>query len=198
MSYHAIVHGRKHDHSLALDNNILNPLSLKIGGTEVITSSRVLQNIASFAQDWIPDGDGTRDIGSPSKLIDLLYVKSGIRVKAGNIQSLDDALQLWVISATSYLNGASYRIAGGDHASAPGDCEIYLGDRRAGKTPNSKFQIRMQSDGTLTIIYTLDKDGNLNVLGGYKVGGVAGVSGSFTTVDGKTVTVTKGLITSIV
>lgn len=32
----------------------------------------------------------------------------------------------------------------------------------------------------------------------YKVGGVAGASGSFTTVDGKTVTVTNGIITSIV
>lgn len=32
----------------------------------------------------------------------------------------------------------------------------------------------------------------------FKVGGVSGVDGSFTTVDGKTVTVTKGLITSIV
>ena len=32
----------------------------------------------------------------------------------------------------------------------------------------------------------------------FKVGGVAGVDGSFTTVDGKTVTVSKGLITNIV
>lgn len=32
----------------------------------------------------------------------------------------------------------------------------------------------------------------------FKVGGVAGASGSFTTVDGKTVTVTNGIITSIV
>lgn len=31
----------------------------------------------------------------------------------------------------------------------------------------------------------------------YKVGGVAGADGSFTTVDGKTVTVTKGIVTSI-
>ena len=34
--------------------------------------------------------------------------------------------------------------------------------------------------------------------GSYSVGGVAGVSGSFTTTDGKTVTVTNGLVTSIV
>lgn len=32
----------------------------------------------------------------------------------------------------------------------------------------------------------------------FKVGGVAGVDGNFTTVDGKTVTVTKGIVTSIV
>ena len=35
-------------------------------------------------------------------------------------------------------------------------------------------------------------------MGFYKAAGVAGVDGSFTTVDGKTVTVSKGLITSIV
>ena len=33
---------------------------------------------------------------------------------------------------------------------------------------------------------------------GFKAAGVAGVDGSFTTADAKTVTVTKGIITSIV
>lgn len=39
---------------------------------------------------------------------------------------------------------------------------------------------------------------NVNAVSGYKINGTPGVSGSFTTSDGKTVTVTNGLITSIV
>lgn len=44
----------------------------------------------------------------------------------------------------------------------------------------------------------LSPGGKLDTLDGFSVGGVAGATGSFTTVDGKTVTVTKGVITSIV
>jgi len=40
--------------------------SLKIGGTEVIDASKILKNIASFAQDLIPDVDASRDLGSAS------------------------------------------------------------------------------------------------------------------------------------
>lgn len=41
-------------------------------------------------------------------------------------------------------------------------------------------------------------DKTFDSIGGFKVNGTAGVDGTFTTADGKTVTVTKGLITSIV
>lgn len=44
----------------------------------------------------------------------------------------------------------------------------------------------------------LKTDDLLDAVLGFQVNGVAGVDGSFTTVDGKTVTVTKGIITSIV
>jgi len=40
--------------------------SLKIGGTEVIDASRILKNIASIAQNLLPDADNTRDLGSSS------------------------------------------------------------------------------------------------------------------------------------
>ncbi|RLG77358.1 MAG: hypothetical protein DRO12_02460 [Thermoprotei archaeon] len=40
--------------------------SLRIGGTEVITSGRVLQNVTSIAQSLLPDTDNTRDLGSDS------------------------------------------------------------------------------------------------------------------------------------
>lgn len=49
----------------------------------------------------------------------------------------------------------------------------------------------------VTIEGVLLKDSLVDALG-FKVNTVAGVDGSFTTVDGKTVTVSKGLITSIV
>ena len=59
--------------------------------------------------------------------------------------------------------------------------------------------------GGATPNFQMDKAGDISGLAGktidmplYKVGGVAGADGSFTTVDGKTVTVSKGLITSIV
>jgi len=40
--------------------------SLQIGGTEVIDASRILKNIASIAQNLLPDTDNTRNLGSPS------------------------------------------------------------------------------------------------------------------------------------
>lgn len=52
--------------------------------------------------------------------------------------------------------------------------------------------------GTNAPAYDCDIVGEVNARTGFRVGGTAGVSGSFTTADGKTVTVTKGLITSII
>jgi hypothetical protein len=50
---------------LKTDDN-LDALALRIGGTTVITSGRVLQNIASVAQTLLPDADNTRALGSSS------------------------------------------------------------------------------------------------------------------------------------
>ena len=50
---------------LKTDDN-LDALALRIGGTEVITSGRGLQNIASVAQTLLPDADNTRALGSAS------------------------------------------------------------------------------------------------------------------------------------
>lgn len=44
----------------------------------------------------------------------------------------------------------------------------------------------------------LEVNGYINAVSGYKANGSAGASGSFTSADGKTVTVTNGIITSIV
>jgi len=52
--------------------------------------------------------------------------------------------------------------------------------------------------GTDTPAYAADIVGEINASTGYRVGGSAGATGSFTTADSKTVTVTAGLITAIV
>jgi len=54
------------------------------------------------------------------------------------------------------------------------------------------------ANATITNNYAAGFGGNVNIIGTPHVSGVAGVDGTFTTVDGKTVTVSKGLITSIV
>lgn len=46
--------------------------------------------------------------------------------------------------------------------------------------------------------YKLDVTGEINATTGYRVNGTAGATGTFTTADAKTVTVTNGIITSIV
>lgn len=51
---------------------------------------------------------------------------------------------------------------------------------------------------TITNNYAAGFGGNINIIGTPYISGVAGVDGTFTTADAKTVTVTKGIITSIV
>ena len=58
---------------------------------------------------------------------------------------------------------------------------------------NDRVGIGMNNPG-----YKLDVTGDVNCSGAYRSGGTTGVTGSFTTVDSKTVTVTKGIITAIV
>jgi len=53
-------------------------LALRIGGTEVITSGRVLQNIASIAQSLLPDADNNRDLGSSSYKWRNLYLAGAL------------------------------------------------------------------------------------------------------------------------
>jgi len=52
-------------------------LALRISGTEVITSGRVLQNIASVAQNLVPDADVTRNLGSSTRLWSNVYTDYG-------------------------------------------------------------------------------------------------------------------------
>lgn len=76
--------------------------------------------------------------------------------------------------------------------------------RMEGDTDVNLFFLDASTDrigiGTATPAYKLDVNGDINLPGAstYRVGGTAGVSGTFTTADAKTVTVTKGIITAIV
>ena len=51
-------------------------------------------------------------------------------------------------------------------------------------------------DSNTNVLAYVDKDGNISG-SGFKVGATAGVDGSFTSSDGKTITVSKGIITNI-
>jgi len=73
-------------------------------------------------------------------------------------------------------------------------------------------QLKLSFDATDNAIFAVDTAGDLTISpsgsgiitsktmasAGYKIGATAGVDGSFTTVDSKTVTITKGIITAIV
>lgn len=66
---------------------------------------------------------------------------------------------------------------------------------------NNVTRLTLQSDtngGGVQVANNLDATGDINTTGVFRKGGSAGASGSFTTVDLKTVTVSGGIITSIV
>lgn len=72
--------------------------SLNIGGTSVITSGKVLQNIASVAQTLTPSTDNTYDLGSSSLRWANIY---GVNVYAGSIHFGDGT----TLSSASGLTG---------------------------------------------------------------------------------------------
>ena len=86
--------------------------SLRIGGTEVITSGRVLKNIASVAQSLLPDADNTRDLGSSSYFWRDLYLGGSLR-GLGNVQILIQSRQTYG-TAIRIQGGSSTIIAGGE------------------------------------------------------------------------------------
>ena len=53
--------------------NIING-SLMFGGTVIVDASRILQNIASIAQNLVPDAGGSRDLGDPTNYWDDAYI----------------------------------------------------------------------------------------------------------------------------
>ena len=64
--------------------------------------------------------------------------------------------------------------------------------------PRDNLKIELGVTDTDFQLYSDGTDACIDFTGSLKVNGAAGVSGSFTTVDSKTVTVADGLITAIV
>jgi len=85
---------------------------LQIGGSTVITSGRVLQNIASIAQSLLPDGDNTRNLGSSNYFWRDLYLGGSLR-GLGNVQILIQSRQTYG-TAIRIQGGSSTIIAGGE------------------------------------------------------------------------------------
>lgn len=181
----------------------------------VISNARVLQNLTAVACYLVPDVSGTYELGGPSNKWNNLYllgfadlgslivggftVISNGRVLANvtadvaiitsgrfSLARLLDGTAGYVLEAEGagfdpmYVNpNGRYTPAGHNHAAG----NITSGVLDEARCPNVY-------SGLITF------NGGINS-NGYKIAGVSGVSGSFTTVDGKTVTVNNGIITSI-
>jgi len=69
---------------LKTDDNF-DALALRIGGTEVLTSGRVLQNISSISQTLLPTSDNTYDLGSSSYRWSDGYFYNAIKLPHGQV-----------------------------------------------------------------------------------------------------------------
>jgi len=69
---------------LKTDDNF-DALALRIGGTEVLTSGRVLQNISSISQTLLPTSDNTYDLGSSSYRWSNGYFYNAIKLPHGQV-----------------------------------------------------------------------------------------------------------------
>lgn len=118
----------------------------------------------------------------------------------------DTDIKLTATSALSLFSGTNILIQLTSNTIS--DQQVYIGSSNTGTgrglinldcdfaTINGDDEILLSTDNTSI---TLDADINLDTgSGSLEIDGTPGVSGSFTTVDSKTVTVVKGIITSIV
>ena len=86
--------------------------SLRISGTPVITSGLVLQNIASIAQDLLPDADGTRDLGSSSLRWAEIHASSKIVVGQINLERSNEINNYDGLLYLQYRTGNYVQIGG--------------------------------------------------------------------------------------
>jgi len=98
-----------------LGNTVGDYLSLsylQINGSTVLTSGRVLQNIASIAQSLLSDGDNTRDLGSLSYRWRNLYIGTDIYLGGDIRGDGQNAIIDQVDGSNAYFHFRSYTGSG--------------------------------------------------------------------------------------
>lgn len=112
-----------------------------------------------------------------------------------------------VLQGRGYVSGGSWSSVGilGIRVETPNGTTLpgYIVFELTDSTGTNVERVRVTSAGRMGIGTTtpnelLEVNGKIRSNTGFNINGTDGASGSFTTVDGKTVTVTNGIITSIV
>lgn len=130
---------------------------------------RYYGNTGQLIAELTNSGDLSIGDSSTSSTISIDGSKSHLLLKRGGVNK---------VRLMAFTNGHTYF----DY-----DGSLYF---RSGIDGTNKVDLYATGDMVLN-------SGSLDAYTGFKVNGTAGVSGTFTTNDGKTVTVTKGIITSI-
>ena len=173
----------------------------------LLDGSRQMTGDLDFANDLDvilrkATGDGSARLKCVG--IDSLGVYKGDDSGYGNIVVMQFNADIGMYSSwievpqiQPYGESTDVIIRTGTHAVPPVRSVIFRSQQQFG----DMVEVARMTNGE----FGIPKAGNIVGLAGksidfpaYKVSGVAGVDGSFTTVDGKTVTVSKGIITSIV
>ena len=94
--------------------------------------------------------------------LDPTFTSLTLDAGAGGIKRDVDNSYLELIGGTSILKGASIQFQG---ESGNGNIYLIMGDRQAGHTPASVYRLYYQADGTSTIVYQIDKSGNVVTVG---------------------------------
>ncbi len=153
------------------------------------------------------DLTATLDVASTTTLSGVLFVKNGATTNFQVSNSNGDVLTKgdYIISRTTQAFEANKEFissfaTGNLDLVARGDVNVYLDSNN-----NGSNEFNIYANNTSNLLYSFGensalfkKDINVDTGFVYQAQGNSGVSGSFTTTDGKTVTVTSGIITSIV
>lgn len=164
-----------------------NQLSLGAGGVAMFSANATCTGVGGLHGNTASTLGVQNISGATSRVTNV--------VKAIASQTAD--LTQWQNSAGSILG---YISKDGsfvfNEQGADADCRI------EGDTDVNLFYTDASTDrigvGKNNPAYKFDVTGEINSTAGYRINGTAGATGSFTTVDLKTVTVTNGIITSIV
>lgn len=190
----------------------INYLSVPTGGLLWIQEQNAniakLDSTGVSITNALTVGDSV-DINSPSSSLADLNVGSGGIGTDGDVTLRNTNSLLTLGSATATTARIKLFSAGGDanrtFIEMSEGVTSQNGSRTGYDSLNDKWYVNMLTAGVATRAIEIDRatldisiTNDLDVGGVYKTGGTSGVSGSFTSNDGKTITVTNGIVTSIV